>query len=384
MKGKTSFSRRWFLVGRSWVMLFHPFPNGRNQVGGETGVSQQAESSRISVGRVAFLLSLLVLFTSIIDLFVNRLLFRAGPEVLAHMDFPGVSSIAVAGRISFTFEQLALYVILASAALVLLRENRAFPRWLGLLLIPQLATAALLYLPLSLDLAWALSTILVLVTAMEVFGLIIFRAKSGHAPGRQRIVQGAFLLLLGLSFFFPLSYRVYLLLGTLNFASLPFGIGIYSAGIYSILAASVAAFVYALTTPSSRFRITPRNFVMAVILPTIVVAPILYGLMESFFMVQIFSLVIAMSTDIALSFQFVRATVFFWWFLLTAVVILLLKGRGSDNRFLLQQGVGLILILSTTFLFNYPNYILLGTAGVLLLTYPLQSREQTHDQRDPE
>jgi hypothetical protein len=53
-------------------------------------------------------------------------------------------------------------------------------------------------------------------------------------------------------------------------------------------------------------------------------------------MVQIFSLVIAMSTDITLSFELVRASVFFWWVLLVAIVLLLLKGRASRNRFLLQ------------------------------------------------
>lgn len=66
-------------------------------------------------------------------------------------------------------------------------------------------------------------------------------------------------------------------------------------------------------------------------------------------MVQIFSLVIAMSTDIALSFDLVRAIVFFWWVLLVAIVLLLLKGRTSHNSFLIQHGIGLILILSTTF-----------------------------------
>ena len=79
-----------------------------------------------------------------------------------------------------------------------------------------------------------------------------------------------------------------------------------------------------------------------------------------------------MTTDIVLSFDMVRAVVFFWCFLLTAVVLLFLKGRRSGDSFLLQQGIGLVMILSTTFLFNYPNYFLLGTAGVLLLSYPLR------------
>lgn len=95
--------------------------------------------------------------------------------------------------------------------------------------------------------------------------------------------------------------------------------------------------------------------------------------MESYFMVQIFSLVIAMSTDIALSFDLVRAIVFFWWVLLVAIVLLLLKGRTSHNSFLIQHGIGLILILSTTFLFNYPNYVLLGPTDVLLIAYPVRS-----------
>ncbi len=331
-----------------------------------------------SLGRIAFTLSILVLFTSLIDLFVNRLLFRAGPEVLAHVSFPGVSGFAVFGRISFTFEQIVLFVILGSAAIVLIREREDLSRRLGLLLVPQLAAAALLYAPLPMELAWGLSMILVIVTGIAVFGLIALRVSKNHGLTRMQLAgEGTFLLSLALSFFFPLYYRMSLLLGAINIIMLPFSIGTYTAGIYSIMATAIAAFAYALTVKSPSFRINARNFVKAVVLPTVLVAPVLYGLIQSFLMVQIFSLVIAMSTDIVLSIDMVRAIVFFSWFLLVAVVVLFLKGRSSGDRFLIQQGIGLVLILSTTFLFNYPNYLLLGTGGILLISYPLTSRRET-------
>ena len=330
-----------------------------------------------SLSRLAFILSVIVAFTSLMDLFINRLLFRAGPEVLAHMEIPGLSELAVIGRISFTFEQMVLYVILGSAAILLASEGEVLPRCLGLLIVPQLVCAALLYFSIPLGLAWGVSMLLVLVTGIEVLGLLLMRAlRKESLTGKQLAVQRAFLLTLALCFIFPIYYRVSLLLGAINAAALPFEVGAYDAGVFMIMLAAVAALAYALVAPSPGFKMSVWNFAKAAVLPTLLVGPILYGLMESYFMVQIFSLVIAMSTDITLSFELVRAIVFFWWVLLVAIVLLLLKGRASRDRFLLQQGIGLILILSTTFLFNYPNYLLLGTTGVLLVAYPLRSTQE--------
>ena len=331
-----------------------------------------------SLGRLAFILSVTVAFTSLMDLFINRLLFRAGPEVLAHMEIPGLSELAVIGRISFTFEQMVLYVILCSAAILLASEGEVLPRCLGLLIVPQLVCAALLYFSIPLELAWGVSMLLVLVTGTEVLGLLFMRALGKESlTGKQLAVQRAFLLTLALCFVFPIYYRVSLLLGAINAAALPFEVDAYEAGVFMIMLAAVAALAYALVAPSPGFKMSVWSYAKAAVLPTLLVAPILYGLMGSYFMVQIFSLVIAMSTDITLSFELVRVIVFFWWVLLVAIVLLLLKGRASRGRFLFQQGFGLILILSTTFLFNYPNYLLLGTTGVLLVTYPLRSKEES-------
>ena len=327
--------------------------------------------------RLTFFLSILVAIASLIDLFVNRLLFRAGPEVLAHIQVPGLAELATVGRISFTFEQMALYVVLASAAVLLIIKGDTVPRFIGLLIPPQLVCAAVLYLPVPMAIAWSASMMLVLVTGIEVLGLLLIRASQNESlTAKQLAAKRALLSALALSFIFPLYYRVSLLLGAIYTATLPFEGGAYEAGVFMIMLAAVVALVYALVTPSPGFRMGVRSFAEAAVLPTLLVGPILYGLMESYFMVQIFSLVIAMSTDITLSFEFVRAIVFFWWVLLVAIVLLLLKGRASRDRFLLQQGIGLVLILSTTFLFNYPNYLLLGTAGVLLVTLPLRSKQE--------
>ena len=48
-----------------------------------------------------------------------------------------------------------------------------------------------------------------------------------------------------------------------------------------------------------------------------------------------------------------------------------MKEYYSANKVLRQEAVGLVLIMGTAFLFNYPYYLMLGTAGVLLLCYPL-------------
>lgn len=329
------------------------------------------------LSKLAFALSVIVAFTALVDLFVNRLLFRAGPEVLTHMQVPGLAQLAVAGRIAFTFEQIALYLILGSAAILLTVEGEVLPLCLGLLILPQLVCAALLYLPVPLALAWGASMLLVLVTGVEVVGLLLMRALSKPDSTRESLwVQRAFLSTLALSFVFPIYYRISLLLGAINTTPLPFEVGAYDAGVFMIMLAAAAALAYALTTPSPGFKTGIRNIAKAVVPPTLLVAPILYGLMESYFMVQIFSLVIAMSTDITLSFELVRAIVFFWWVLLVAIALLLLKGRVSQRRFLTQQAIGLVLILSTTFLFNYPNYLLLGTTGVLLFAYPLRSTQE--------
>ncbi|HEX4922112.1 MAG TPA: hypothetical protein VFV92_15410, partial [Candidatus Bathyarchaeia archaeon] len=42
-----------------------------------------------------------------------------------------------------------------------------------------------------------------------------------------------------------------------------------------------------------------------------------------------------------------------------------------------QEGIGLLLIMSTTFLFSYPYYLMLGVVGVLFLSHPLAHAEST-------
>ncbi len=335
-------------------------------------------SWRESLGRVSFLLSSIVLATSMIDLFVNRLLFRAGPEVLKEVSFPGISDVAVIGRISFTFEQFILYPIIGGAAVLLLRERSSLSRNLGFLLAPLLASAALLYLPLSQALSWDLSVLLVLLTGVEIFGLILLRARtSGGLSAKEFVGSRLFLAALAAAFFLPLYARVSILLVGLNLPSLPGQMDAYLAGVYMIVVASIAALVYALTARSPGYSMGLRSFAKAAILPTIIVVPILVGLLESFLMTQIFSMVIAMSTDIILDFQLVRVVTVGWWFVMMAVIVLWFKSRGSHDGFLFQQGVGLVFILSTTFLFNYPNYLLLGTAGVMLICYPLRKNSGT-------
>jgi hypothetical protein len=321
--------------------------------------------------RLAFHLAVLVLFTSLIDLFLNRLFFRAGPEVLSHIDFD-FSIFAILGRISFTLEQFALFLILASAAVVLALARERVPRLFGLLVVPQLFSAGLLYFGLPSAAEWSLSTILVGVTWAEILGLIWFRISQGpFASGTSRAASLGFLLSLAMAFSLPLYYRISIILGTVSGQALPFALEAYTAGIYLIMVASAMSFIYAIAVMGPGFRLKSWGFIISLALPTFLVAPILYGLMESFFMGQIFSLVVAMSTDITLSYEQLRLLIFFWWFLLAAVLVLLFKGRASGNAFLVQSAIGLVLILSTSFLFNYPPYLLLGTVGVLLLAYPL-------------
>ncbi len=338
-------------------------------------MAEVSTSWRESLGRFSFVLSALVLGTSLLDLFVNRLLFRAGPEVLKEVSFPGISEVAVFGRIAFTFEQLVLYLILGAAAVLLFRERNALSRNLGLMLFPQMACAALLYLPLSQGFSWDLSMLLVLLTGAEVFGLIFLRARADKSTSLREAAGAHFFeIALAIGFLLPLYYRVSVLLVGLNAPALPFQMGAYVAGIYVIVVASVAAFVYSMTVSTFDYKMGLRRFAKAALIPTLIVWPILIGLFMSYDMTQIFSMVIAMSTDIILDFQLVRVVTVGWWFVMMAVFVLWFKGRGSGNRFLIQQGVGLVFILSTTFLFNYPSYLLLGTAGALLFCYPLTKR----------
>ena len=146
------------------------------------------------------------------------------------------------------------------------------------------------------------------------------------------------------------------------------------AGIYSVMASMIVAFVYALQAPAPGFTLGYRNFAKAAILPTILVVPTFFEMMRSFFVTQILALVVAMSTDFVLSHTLLEALVLLWWFFLTAVLLLFLKGHYSANKALGQEAVGLVLIMSTTYLFNYPYYLMLGTVGLLLLCYPLNER----------
>jgi hypothetical protein len=92
----------------------------------------------------------------------------------------------------------------------------------------------------------------------------------------------------------------------------------------------------------------------------------LYGVMSSFFVAQIFAMVVAMSTGFVLSHGTLRLLVALWWLFLTAVFLILLKGHYSTSKFLNEEAIGLLLIMNTTLLFNYPYYLMLGTTGMLL------------------
>ncbi len=319
-------------------------------------------------------LSIVVLITSLIDLFVARLLFRAGPDVLAHTDTASVIYFAVLGRIAVNLEQFLIFAFIAVAAVLLLRETEQLPRILGIMLVTITVCSAVLYAPLGTEQAWAVSTLLVLVAA-AIVPVLAYQYLSTHLglSRRLRLTFAAFLTCLILSFAFPLYYRMYFLLGAAGVASLPFPIEAYLAGVVAVMATSLVAFAYAIQAPSPGFGFGPRNILKVTVLPTILVAPILYEFLRSFFAVQIFGLVLTMSTDIAVSHDMIKAIVIVFWFLLTAVLLLLLKGRSSSDRTLVQQGMGLVLLMSTTMLFNYPYYLMLGIAGAILLCYPLAS-----------
>ena len=142
-----------------------------------------------------------------------------------------------------------------------------------------------------------------------------------------------------------------------------------------VMATSVLAFGYALTVSRREgHRLSRRMFALALIIPSFLFLPMIYGLTQSFLMTQIFNMVIAMSTDIALDFTMVWLVFAAAWFLLMGVSLLLLTGYRLRDGFLAQQGVGLVMILSAAFLFGYPNYLLLTTTGVLLLAVPMIKR----------
>ncbi|MBZ5707235.1 MAG: hypothetical protein LAN63_17955 [Acidobacteriia bacterium] len=328
--------------------------------------------SNVSLASLAYYLSIVVLATALVDLFINRLLFRAGPDVLKHVASSGAFFFGIVGRISITLEQILLFLILTLAAVLLFRHNQKLSRLLGSLFIVLVVCSALLYAPLTPELAWAASLLLVLIVAGAIAGLGCLKLRRDYEfSERQRLVHGVFLLCVILSFIFPLYYRVYLLAGAAGMGPLPLPLEAYLGGVYFVMASMIMTFLYALQVPARGFTLRYRDFAKAAILPTIIVAPTLYEMMSSFFVLQILSLVVAMSTDFVLSHTLLEALVLLYWFFLTAVLLIFLKGHYATSRMLKQEAVGLVLIMSTTFLFNYPYYLMLGTAGVFLLCYSL-------------
>ncbi len=333
-----------------------------------------------SVGRLGFTLSVVVVLTSLVDLLVNRLLFRSGPESLAHLTVPGLPELAAAGRISFTFEQAAVFLILGGAAYVLLRENRARASRAALLIGPQLTTAALLYVPLAPEVTWALNVSLLSISAAFILWLTLSRlTMRNHGSGEPNMFERGFLAALAATFGLIFYYRAGLLIGSAGAPSIPLQVEAYTGGVVMAMVTCVAAFAYALSVKTPGHGNGVKSHLKLLVLPTLVVMPFLYGLTQSYFMTQIFAMVVAMSTDIVLSFNMVRLAFLSSWFLLSAVVLLVFKGRRMKDRFLIQQGMGLILVLSASFLFNYANYVLLSAAGVLLISVPLLRRTDAGD-----
>jgi hypothetical protein len=324
---------------------------------------------------------MVVLVTSLIDLFINRLLFRAGPDVLKHVMPSNSLFFALVGRISITVEQALLFVILASVAALLIHESRQLLRFIGSSVLVLVVCSALLYVPLPSEQAWAASLLLVLIVAATLLGLAYVRIEEDRSlPAKPRLAHAAFLICVVLSFIFPLYYQTYLLAGAAGLGSLPFPLDAYLAGIFSVMGSMILVFGYALVAAAPGFALRYRDFAKAAILPTVLVVPTFYEMMRSFFVIQILSLVVAMSTDFVLSHTLLEAMVLLLWFFLTAVFILFLKGQYSNNRMPKQEAIGLILIMSMTYLFNYPYYLMLGVTGVMLLCYPLAGNKTTGTQ----
>lgn len=334
---------------------------------------------------IIYPLGVAVLITSLLDLLVSRLLFRAGPDVLAHSDAASVIYFAIIGRIAVNLEQFLIFAFIGATAFLLLREDQQVPRILGLSLVTIFACSAVLYAPLASEQSWAISTLLVIGAAVIV-PVLAYQHLSTHRemPRRLRITITAFLVGLILSFTLPLYFRMYLLLGAPGFVSLPYPVEAYLGGIFAVIATTLLAFAYAVQAPSPGFGLGPKNVLKATVLPTLLVAPMLYEFLQSFFAVQIFALVLTMSTDIAVSHDLIKVIVVAFWFLLTAILLLILKGRHSSDRMLVQQGMGLVLLMSTTMLFNYPYYLMLGISGALLLTYPILAGSRETVLRDPQ
>ena len=329
--------------------------------------------------RVVYFLSLVVLVSSLVDLFINRLLFLRGPDVLGHLSVFSPFLLGLVGRISLTVGLLTIFLLLAGAAVLLLHEERFGSRVCGFLLIVIMACAAVLHAPLGEAQSWAISVFVLLIVGGTVSLFALLRIKKTSPRGR--FAPTLLLTCLVMSFIFALYYQLYLLLGAAGLVTLPLSLGAYYAAVYSIMASTLAAFSYALLVPSPGFRLGYRDFGKAAALPTLIVAPALYATMQSFFVTQILAMVIAMSTNFVLAHDMLRVLLALWWFFLTAIFIILLKGRGSSSKFLLGEAIGLLLIMNTTMLFNYPYYLMLGTTGMLLLCQPhvLTGNLQTND-----
>jgi hypothetical protein len=306
-----------------------------------------------------------------IDFFITRLVFRAGPDLLSHME-ASAFYLALVGRISLTIEQFVLFIVLALSTILLLREERYGSKALGVLFSILVFCSALLYAPLAEEQAWLISVILVLVAMITVVGLAwVNISRHRGLSGRQQLTFILFFGCLMLSFIFPLYYRMYLLIGVVRPTSLPLPLETYMAGMLSVMLTGVMVFAYALLAPSPKFTLDYRSFAKAATLPTLIIVPLLYAMMRSFFVTQIFGMVVAMSTDMVLTHDLLQLLVAVWWFFLTGVLLLVIKGHHSTNKVLQQEAVGLTLIMSTTFLFNYPYYLMLGIAGIFLISYSL-------------
>ncbi len=303
---------------------------------------------------------------------MTRILFRSGPDALNGVDAGSAFFLSVVGRINLTLEQLLLFAFMVILSLGLLWDERQSIRAIGLMLFTILVCSAALYAPLPAELAWAVSVMLIAMVASVVpFLAYRYFSSNRHMSSRLRLSLTIFLGSLTLSFVFPLYYRMYYLLGAVNIVSLPFPLEVYLAGVFALIATTLAAFSYAVQAPSPGFGFGPRNALKTVFLPTILVVPMLYEFLTSFFAIQIFGMVLTMSTDLAASHNVIEGLIAAFWFLLAAILILVFKGRHSNDRMQVQQAMGLVLLMSTTMLFNYPYYMMLGIAGVILICIPL-------------
>lgn len=285
------------------------------------------------------------------------------------------------GRIAAILGTLLEFLIIISLIYVIVRSHPPFIA----MVIPPLLLAQLVLggyalgapfvggtLPLEFSLLFQ-SAVLATVSL-----IILHRIASSPRKQGERLFF-AFLTVMLLSFVLSYYYRFSTIVTSNYLAQPPFYMESWWLAQMMLILGPFALMAYSLEVPCKGFRLTPSILLKTLLIPSMLLVPIITGML----LIPRMRQYVAMYLAEILGLTFSRTEAVFYivslWFYLAAVLILWQKGRIQRDEAHLQDSLALSILFFGGLIFQFTYYSLIPVIGAMLLSHPF-SRPTTRRQ----